>query len=82
MALTIIQLREAEDGCNVTVSVDSEHSGVLVYCTNNHGDKVHMVLDSQLVKHLCNEVSKIIKVRAKKINACGVVSNVAVSGMA
>jgi macrodomain Ter protein organizer (MatP/YcbG family) len=77
MALTIIQLRDEEDGCSVAMSVDSEHSGVLVYCTDNHGDRVSMVLDSQLVKHLCNQVSKTIKARAKKINNSGVVSNVA-----
>lgn len=79
MALTIIQLRDEEDGCSVAVSVDSEHSGVLVYCTDSHGDKVSMVLDSQLVKHLCSQVSKTIKVRAKKSNLSGVVSNVALS---
>lgn len=79
MALTIIQLRDQEDGCSVAMSVDSEHSGVLVYCTDNHGGKVSMVLDSQLVKQLCTQVSNTIKARAKKSNHCGVVSNVALS---
>lgn len=78
MALTIIQLRDEEDGCSVAVSVDSEHSGVLVYCTNNHGGKTSFIVDAQLLKQLCNEVSKTIKARAKKSNLSGVVSNVAV----
>lgn len=75
MAFNIIQLRDREDGCSVAVSVNSEHSGVLVYCTNHHGDKASLIVDAQLLKQLCNEVTKAIKVKAKNSNACGDVSN-------
>ena len=75
MAFNIIQLRDKEDDCSIAVSVDSEHSGVLVYCTNNHGDKASLIVDAQLLKHLCNEVSKAITARAKNSNDCGDVSN-------
>ena len=75
MALTIIQLHDREDDCLVAVSVDSEHSGVLVYCINSNNDKVSFTVDGQLFKHLCNKVSKTIKATAKNSNACGDVIN-------
>lgn len=75
MALNIIKLHDMEEDCSVAVSVDSEHSGVLVYCMNSHGDKASLIVDAQLLKQLCNQVSKVIKARAKNINACGEVSN-------
>jgi hypothetical protein len=75
MALKIIKLHDDEDDCFMTVSVESEQSGVLVYCVNNHGDKTSMILDAQLFKQLCNEVSEAIKPRAQRINVCGGVSN-------
>ena len=71
MALNIIQLHDREDDCLVAVSVDSEYSGILVYCINSHGDKVSFTVDGQLFKYLCNKVSKTIKSTAKNRNACG-----------
>lgn len=77
MMITIIGLEDEEDSSTIAVSIDSNNSGALIYCTNHYGDKVALNVDDRLLKQLCNEVSKAIKSRAQKTNECGEVKNVA-----
>lgn len=72
--IKIIGLYDGEEDCSLTVSIDSEHSGVMVYGTNQHNQRVAMLFDDRLLKQLCNSVSKAIKSRATKANACGKVA--------
>jgi hypothetical protein len=69
-----IILDDHEDGCSIQVSVDSDFSGVVVYCTDHAGIEVEISVDARLFKKLCNEVSKTIKSRASKANWCGEVT--------
>lgn len=69
--IKIIELYDGEEDCSLLVSIDSEHSGVLLYGTNQYKERVSMLFDDRLLKKLCNEVSKSIKSRATKANSCG-----------
>lgn len=71
--IKIISLDDVEDDCTIQVSIDSNCTGAMVYCTNNYGQKVALIVDARLLKQLCNEVSKSIKSRAQKNNMCGYV---------
>lgn len=75
--IKIIGLYEGEEDCSLTVSIDSEHSGVMVYGTNQHNQRVAMLFDDRLLKKLCKDVSKAIKSRAAKANWCGEVTTYA-----
>lgn len=72
--IKIIGLYDGEEDCSLTVSIDSEHSGVMVYGTNQHNQRVAMLFDDRLLKQMCKDVSKAIKSRAAKANACGKVA--------
>lgn len=69
--IKIITLKDHEEGCSLLMSIDTEHTGVLMYGTNQHGDRVSMLFDVHLVKQLVNEASKAIKARPAGRNECG-----------
>lgn len=75
--ITVIGLDDYEDFTSIVVSVEDRFTGATVYCTDHYGDKVALIVDVRLLKHLCNEVSKAIKTRAQKTNSYGEVKNVA-----
>lgn len=74
MMIKIISLYDGEEDCMMQVSLDSEYSGVLIYCRNQDNEQIAMVFDESLLKQLCNDVSKIIGSRATKSNASGKVT--------
>ena len=76
--ITVIGLDDYEDSTSIVVSIDSNNTGTMVYCTNHYGDKVALIVDARLLKQLCNEVSNAIKSRARRTNECGEVKNVAI----
>ena len=71
--INIISLDDVEDASTIQVSLDSNDSGALVYCTNHEGQKVGLIVDARLLKQLCNAVAKAIKGRAQRANECGYV---------
>jgi transaldolase len=69
--IKILSLDDSEDASTIQVSIDSDYTGAMVYCTNDQGDRVSLIVDAQLLKQLCNRVSKAIKLKAQKTNECG-----------
>jgi len=71
--ITVIGLDDHEDASTIVVSIENGYTGAMVYCTNHYGDKVVLSVDNRLLKQLCNQVAKAIKVKAQKTSICGTV---------
>lgn len=69
--MNVISLNDYEDGSTISVSIEDNFTGALVYCTNQYGDKIALTVDNRLLKQLCNQIIKAIKVKAQKTNMCG-----------
>lgn len=69
--IKILSLDDSEDASAIQVSIDSDYTGAVVYCTNRHGERLSLIVDAQLLKQLCNKVSKAIKFKTQKTNKCG-----------
>ena len=69
--INVISLNDFEEDTYIEVSVDSECSGVLVYCRSESGQMTSMLFDSRLFKKFCNDASSAIEQRAQKQNNCG-----------
>jgi hypothetical protein len=68
-----IILEDQEDDCAIQVSISTDCTGAIIFCTDTFGNNVELIVDVRLLKQLCAEVSKAIKSRAQKNNECGYV---------